>query len=170
MESNTQPGNRVILLIIAATLAVSSLFVNWGTITLTSKNIRESIITSTPSLGLAQLDEMFSDLLQGMVGHKVPVTGMSGRLVAGPVVVPYWVTVTTAILGLLMLATNVVRFSSVPRWVIGALLLSAASMAGWALFVIMANGTIQVGILLFATAIGIGLFQLARTETALANQ
>ena len=109
-------------------------------------------------------------MLNDMVGMSVSANGLSGSLIIVQIVIPYWVGIVAAILGLFMLATNIVRFSSVPRWIIAGLFLSAALMTFWSLVVIISNGTISIGILLFSMAIGIGLFQFGKTETELSNQ
>ena len=160
---NPQTGNRVILLVIAFALGLSSLFVPWGSVPLSAELLQNSKISSPALQG--GLEGMLDNMVTQMVGMEIKLDGRNGRLRAAGVSIPYWIGISGVLLGLFMLGANLVGFSSVPKGIIGFLFVIGAIMALWALIFIVGNGTIGVGIFLIVGAVGIGLFQLARSSS-----
>ena len=73
-------GNRMILLGLAVALAVASLFVQWGAITIaTSEDLRESITINGENASGDAMGEIFGSMMSSMLsGMRVPVSGLNG--------------------------------------------------------------------------------------------
>lgn len=160
MQANPRFGNRIIVLVIALILAIASFFLEWGTIPLTADHLRREAMPEAPALG-AEVNRVLSDVIGGMTGLRISVTGRTGRLMIGNVGVPYWVGILAVAVALAMSGTNAVGFSNVPRWIIGILLLAGGLMATWTLILFITDGSPGIGVFLFAVAVLLGLFQLA---------
>lgn len=158
--TNPKQGNRILLLSLAMAIAATAIFVQWGVITITEKELHDSMTFNGQRVSGGAMGGMFDDVMSMMlVGMTVPVSGLSGSLVLGPLTIPYWVPVAAVIIGLLLTLTNSVRFSEVPRKLVFLLLIGGLVAGAWAVVGLMAGGTLGVGPLLLIGASVIGLTQ-----------
>lgn len=154
--SNPQEGNRIILLGLAAALAFVSLFVQWGVLSVSADDLRAGLTINGQNVGASARGDLLAVLMSGM---KIPVTGLNGNLVLGPLKIPYWLTISAVIAGLVFVFTNSRRISAVPRKLVVTLLALGLLTAVWSSVVMLTSGTIGVGafFLLSASVIGFTL-------------
>ncbi len=158
--NNPKHGNRVILLVLAIVMAVATIFVQWGVITLTADDVRESMTINGQRVSDESLGGMLGGMMSSMlVGVPVPVTGLNGSLVLGPLKIPYWLAIAAVVIGLLLTVTNSVRFSDVSQKLVFGLLVAGIVSGAWSAVVLLTRGSIGVGPLLLIGASVIGLTQ-----------
>jgi len=156
---NPQQGNRIILLLFAIALAVAAFFVQWGVVTITAEDLRESVTINGQKAG-DDVSGLFGSMMTSMFsGMKVPVSGSNGNLVLGPLKIPYWLAILSVIIGLLLTVTNSLQVSAIPRKLILGLLAVGVVCGLWALVVLLTNGSIGLGSLLLVAASIIGFTQ-----------
>jgi hypothetical protein len=164
--SNPQEGNRIILLGLAIALAMASLFVQWGVITVSADMLRESMTINGQKVGQTGMDDMFGGMMSSMMsGMQIPVSGLNGNLVLGPLKIPYWLTVVAVIAGIVFIITNSRQVSAVPQKLVFALLGFGVITAVWASVVMLTSGTIGLGAFLLLGASIIGFTQQRGTTT-----
>ena len=158
--NNPQEGNRIILLAVAIALAVAALFVQWGVITLTAEDLRESMTINGQKVSGGDMGDLLGGMMSSMMaGMSIPVSGLNGNLVLGPVKLPYWLAIAAVIAGLVFTITNSRQLSAVPRKLIYTLLASGIITGVWAAIVILTKGSMGLGALLLVAAAVIGLTQ-----------
>jgi len=157
---NPKQGNRTILLLLAVTMAIAAIFVQWGIVTVTADDLRESITINGQKVSGEGMGNVLGGMMSSMFsGMNVPVSGTNGNLVLGPIKIPYWVAISAVIVGLLLTITNTFKFSDVPRILVFGLLISGIVAGIWAVIVFLANGSMGIGALLLITSSIIGLTQ-----------
>lgn len=158
--NNPQEGNRIILLGLAIALAVASLFVQWGVLTVSADDLRESMTINGQKVGESGMGNLFGDMMSSMIsGMKIPVSGLNGNLVLGPVKIPYWLTVAAVIAGIVFTITNSRQASAVPQKLVFTLLAIGVITAVWASVVMLSSGSIGLGAFLLLGASIIGFTQ-----------
>lgn len=155
--NNPQKGNRLILLVTALVLAGSSLFIQWGVLTVREENLPEmNLSMNGQSVAGGALDGLLGAM---MLGREIPVTGLNGHLPLGPVTIPFWLPVGAVIAGILFTVTNQARLSAVPRKLMLALMACGVVAGVWAGIILLSEGTVGVGGFLLVTASVIGWMQ-----------
>lgn len=158
--NNPKIGNRVILLGFAIALAIASLFVQWGVVTLTPEAVQASMTINGQKVSQDGMGALLGGMMSSMVsGMDVPISGVNGRLDLGPLKIPYWLPVTTVLGAIVITILNSIGFSDFPRKVVMALLVFGILTGVWAMIAITGNGTIGVGALLLIAAAVIGISQ-----------
>lgn len=158
--SNPQEGNRIILLALAIALALASLFVQWGVLTVSADDLRESMTINGQKVGESGMDNLWGGMMSLMMpGMKIPVSGLNGSLVLGPVKIPHWLTVAAVIAGIVFIITNSRQVSAVPQKLIVTLLAVGVITAVWASVVMLSSGSIGLGAFLLLGASIIGFTQ-----------
>jgi len=162
--SNPQKGNRIILLGLAIALASASLFVQWGVLPVSADDIRESMTINGQKLAGSDMGDFFGGMVSSMIsGMEIPISGRNGTLVAGPLKIPYWLTIAAVIAGIVFIATNSLQVSAVPQKLIFTLLAVGGVAAVWASVVMLASGSIGLGAFLLLGASIIGFTQQQTT-------
>lgn len=162
MRPNPKLGNRVILLSVAIVFAIASLFVQWGTIKLTTDDLRDSMTINGRKVGMDGAGDMISETMSSMLmltGMTVSLTGKSGSVSLGPIKIPYWVAIAAVVFGLIVTITNAVGISDVPRGVIRGLFVSGLAISLGALVVMLLYGSAGIGALMLIGAAIVGLLQ-----------
>ena len=151
----------MILFGLAVALAVASLFVQWGAITIaTSEDLRESITINGENASGDAMGEIFGSMMSSMLsGMRVPVSGLNGNFVLGRITIPYWLSIVAAIAGILFTITNSRKLSEIPSKLILALLLSGIVAGIWAVIALLMSGSVSIGAFLLIGASIIGLTQ-----------
>lgn len=160
MTPNPKLGNRIILLSVAIVFAIASLFVQWGTITLTADDLRGSMTINGQKVGMEGMGDMFSGVMSSMMtGITVPLTGLSGNMSLGPIKLPYWLAIAAVVFGLVVTITNATGISDVPRKIIRGLFGFGLVISLWALAVMLLRGSIGLGGLMLIGAAITGFLQ-----------
>jgi hypothetical protein len=158
--SNPQEGNRIILLGLAIALALAALFTQWGVLTVTMEDLRESLTIDGHPVGDGGMADSLGGMMAAMLnGSRIPVTGLNGHLSLGPLKIPNWLPVLTVIAGLIFTFTNHRQLSAVPRVWVSVLLISGIVAGAWAVVLFTAKGTLGIGGILLIAAAAIGLSQ-----------
>ena len=162
MTPKHQLGNRIILLSIAIVFAVASLFVQWGTITITADDLRDSMTTGGQKFaiggmgGIGDVTRLMPSIMNGM---PVALTAQSGTVNLGPLQLPYWLGIAAVVIGLAVTVTNATDLSDMPRSLIRVLCCFGVAISLWALFVMHSRGSIGIGALMLIAAAVIGFTQ-----------
>ena len=153
-------GNRIILLSLAIAIAVASLFVQWGVMTVTADDLRGNVTVNGHKLSTEGFGGLFEGMISSMLsGASAAVSGLNGILTLGSLRIPYWLGIAAVLVGLLLTMTNLIRFSAIPKTLIVALLASGLVTGVWASVAILNRGSLGVGALLLIGASVIGLVQ-----------
>ena len=167
MTPKHQLGNRIILLSIAIVFAVASLFVQWGTITITAHDLRDSTTTRGQKFAIDGMEGMrdVTRLMPSMMnGMPVPLTAQNGTVHLGPLQLPYWLGIGAVVIGLAVTVTNATDLSDMPRSLIRVLCCFGVAISLWALFVMYSRGLIGIGALMLIAAAVIGFTQQGRPK------
>ncbi|MFO0914255.1 MAG: hypothetical protein U0795_14950 [Pirellulales bacterium] len=158
--NNPKLGNRVILLVVAITLAVASLFVQWGVIRVTAGDLQSNMTFNGQNVPSGDMENLFGGMMSSMLsGMGISVNGLNGSLFLGPLKIPFWIAIAAVVCGNLITISNNLRFSDVPRSVVISLLSAGLGAGVWGLIAFLTNGTIGLGALLLIAAAIIGLTQ-----------
>jgi hypothetical protein len=76
---NPQQGNRTILLLLAIGMAVAAFFVQWGVVTITADDLRDSLTINGQKPGDG-LGELFGGMISSLSGMKVSCHGHQRQL------------------------------------------------------------------------------------------
>jgi|GEM_PF-6924171 len=164
MTPKHQLGNRIILLSIAIVFAVASMFVPWGTITITIDDLRDTGGQKLAIDGMGGVGDVTRLMPSMMNGMPVALTAQSGTVNLGPLQLPYWLGIAAVVIGLAVSVTNATDLSDMPRSLIRVLCCFGVAISLWALFVMHSRGSIGIGALMLIAAAVIGFTQQGRPK------
>ncbi len=149
MKFNPQIGNHIIIISIAIILALSSLFIQWGGITISENNIQNNMTINGQPPGQGGI-QMFGKL---MVGSTIPITGLSGSINLWMIKFPCWLAIAGVIFALSVTITNIVNFSVIKPKIIYTLLYIGLLVNIWIMLILLFYGHISIGGFLFLGSI-----------------
>ena len=150
----------MILLLALMALAVASFFVEWGTTTLSKEDVRREIQhQESVKGGLPGMGDLAGALLGGFAEKiRFPVSAGNSAVFLGPLRVPFWTGSAATVFALLILITNSMRFSAVPRGVVFGLSGWGVFIATWAMVGMLVGGSVSAGVGMLLIAAAGGLF------------
>ncbi len=158
-----QEGNRLILMVLALGLAIASLFVQWGVITLSGEDLTKAMVIDGQKMS-GDMGGLLGGIMSSIMSEmKFPVNGMNSHLSLGPLKIPNWLMITSAMTGIVFIFTNSTGFSAIPSKVIFGLLALGITAGLWFMILVLTNGAVGVGALLLIVASVIG-FSLQKSS------
>lgn len=150
-------SKRLIWLVTAGALAVSSLFAQWSVLTIGQEDLRElkSALNERHLSGIG-VNSLLDTMLLGV---SVPVTGLDGHLPLVSIRIPLWLPIGAVITGIFFTITNLGRLSAIPRKLVLTLLAAGLIAGGWAGCHTFSEGFMDIGGFLLVAASVIGVLQ-----------
>lgn len=118
---NPQNGNRIIFAVCLVALAGLSLSLNWGRYSVRLMDLRYHYKVNGVSKD-GTLGKTAEELAENREVMGALYNGRNGEMILGPISLPYWLSVASALAGLVLAILNLVRFSAVPSAIPKALL------------------------------------------------